>query len=407
MLEEPPIDASSAARDQPVAGDFDQPVERRGTHSAKWDGEPREHVLPMWVADMDFRTAPAVRQALERRARHGVFGYAHIPPAYRSAVVDWVAQRHGVKLDPLSILPTTGVLPAITAILQAITQPGDGVIVQTPVYNGFFSCVRNAGCERMENPLHRGEQGRYQIDFDDLEAKAAHPRARVLLLCHPHNPVGRAWTLAELQRLRQICAEHGLVVVSDEIHGDLVLPGAHCHIPFASVAGDVSVRTVTCTSPSKSFNLAGLQVANILVDDATLRRRIDKAININETCELNVFAVEALIAAYSEGAAWLDGLRAYLAGNVRLVQRFLAEHLPNLSLTPMEATYLAWLDVSSMGLPSTQIAQRLRHEHRLWVNEGTLYGAAGEGFLRLNLACPRATLQEGLQRLAIGLSHMA
>lgn len=387
--------------------DFDAVVCRRGTHSVKWDASARADMLPMWVADMDFPTAPAIVQALAQRARHGVFGYAHIPTSYRAAVIQWFEQRHGLQLEPQSILPTTGVLPAITAILQALTQPGDGVIVQTPVYNGFFSCVRNAGCERMENPLVRSASGRYEIDFDDLEAKAAHPRARVLLLCHPHNPVGRSWSVCELKRIWAICERHGLTVISDEIHCDLVWPGHPRHVPFAAMNEDAAQRSVTCTSPSKSFNLAGLQVANIVVSDPDKRRRIDKAININETCELNVFAVEALIAAYTEGGPWLDSLRAYLATNGECLRAFIAEHMPRLHVTPMEATYLAWLDVSALELPAEHLARHLRETQALWVNEGTLYGAAGEGFLRLNLACPRATLHEGLRRLAKGLPHTA
>ncbi len=376
---------------------FDEIVPRRGSNSYKWDSATESDILPMWVADMDFRTAAPVIHALGRRVQHGVFGYTKVPPAYFDATTAWFAHRHGFHLCREWILFTSGVVPALSAVIKALTQPGDHVLVQIPVYNCFFSSIRNNGCETVENPLIYAN-GTYSIDFDDLERKAADPKVKLLLLCSPHNPAGRVWTREELLRIGEICLRHEVTVVSDEIHCDLVYPG-HTHIPFGSVSDEFLKHSVTCTAPSKTFNLAGIQVANIIAADEEIRRRIDKALNINEVCEINCFAVEALIAAYTQGEEWLEELKVYLYTNYTLLLAFFQEHLPQLKVLPLEATYLVWVDCSALGQSAEQIAGSLLEKEKLWINEGTMYGAAGEGFIRINIATQRENLLKGLEKI--------
>lgn len=378
---------------------FDKTVDRRNSHSYKWDSNQNEDLLPMWVADMDFRTAPPIIDALAKRVQHGVFGYAKVPGDYYQAVINWFEGRHHFKLEKDWIIYTTGVVPAVSAILLALSKPGDKVIVQEPVYNCFFSSIRNNQCECVSNDLIY-DDGKYTIDFDDLEEKAADPKTKIMLLCNPHNPVGRAWTKEELERIGDICFRNQVLVVSDEIHCDLVYSG-HTHIPFASLGPDFLENSVSCTAPSKTFNLAGLQVANIIAYQPEIRKRIDKAININEVCDISPFAVEALIAAYThaDSAQWLDNLKAYLWENYLLVNGFFAQHLPDFPVLPLEATYLLWIDCSALMMPSEQVAKQILETEKLWLNEGTIYGQAGDGFLRMNIACSREVLQEGLNRL--------
>ena len=377
--------------------DFDTIINRHHTGSAKWDSPHDESVLPMWVADMDFRTAPPIIDALQRRVAHGIFGYASVPDAYFQAVIDWFTRRHGFAMQREWILYTSGVVPALSAILKAVTQPGDGVIVQTPAYNCFFSSVRNMQCQLVENPLINRD-GFYEMDFDHLEKVAAQPHVTAMILCNPHNPVGRAWREQELRRVGEICFQHGVMVISDEIHCDLMFPG-QTHQPFAAL-GEVFLRhSVTTHSPSKSFNIAGLQIANIIAADERIRARVDRALNIHEVCDVNPFGVTALIAAYNDSEAWLDALTGYLHQNYERVRDFIATHLPQLQLTQQQATYLAWIDCRSLAMSSTQLTERLRREGKLMLNAGTVYGDAGEGYLRLNMACPREQLMDGLNRL--------
>lgn len=380
---------------------FDEIVPRRGTFSVKWDTPEEEGVLPMWVADMDFRTAPAVMEALRRRVEHGVYGYAPVPEAFREAMAAWFAARHGWTIDPAWIGCTPGVVPALAAILRAMTRPGDRVIVQTPAYNSFYPPIRNNGCELSANRL-RYEGGRYAIDFDDLEARAADPRARVLLLSNPHNPVGRVWTEKELRRMGEIALRHGLFVVADEIHCELTFPG-HEYRPFASLGGDFARNCASCLSPSKGFNLAGLHVAAVVAADGEVRRRIARAAEELTVGEVGPFGLDAAIAAYREGGEWLDALTAYLRENYRTVRRFFAERLPQFGVLPLEGSYLVWIDCRAAGEPDGELAARLEREQRVKLNPGSMYGPGGEGFLRLNIACPRALLEEGLARLERGL----
>ena len=383
--------------------DFDEIVPRRGTGSYKWDTSADDKVLPMWVADMDFRTAPAIIEALRRRVEHGVFGYTYVQQAYYDAVTGWFSRRHGWQINPEHIIYTSGVVPAISAIIKAMTRPGDRVIVQAPAYNCFYSSIRNNGCELSANRLIY-KDGRYAMDFDDLERRAADERAKVMLLCNPHNPAGRVWTAEELRRVGEICLRHGVFVISDEIHCELTYEG-HDYTPYASLSEEFARHSAVCVSPSKAFNIAGLQIADIVAPDADVRRRIDRAINDNEVCDVNPFGVVATIAAYNESGEWLDALRRYLHANYRCVCDFFAEHLPQYTIVPLEGTYLVWIDCSASGMDGDEVVRRLMEEQHLLLNAGSMYGEGGELFVRLNIACPRALLTEALHRMLMVLGR--
>ena len=383
--------------------DFDQPTARRGTNSYKWDSEPDAGIIPMWVADMDFRTAPVVIRALEERVQHGIFGYTHVPQEFYRSITRWFSQRHGWSFSEDWILYTSGVVPALSATIKAFTLPGDKVIVQTPVYNCFFSSIRNNGCEAVQNSLLYAD-GTYTIDFDGLERLASDPRARLLLLCNPHNPAGRVWTRDELQRVGDICLRHGVAVVADEIHCEFVSPG-HTYVPYGSLGGDYMHNAVILNAPSKAFNTAGLQIAYIVCERAGWRERIDRAININEVCDVNPFGVAGLIAAYTdEGAEWLRQLNEYLFANYRHLYNFFREELPEFPVTTLEGTYLVWIDCSALGMGSDDIEERLLREDKVWVNAGSMYG--DDRFIRINIACPRQRMNEGLRRIATGLRRL-
>ena len=441
---------------------FDKPVARRGSGCVKWDEAEVPDVIPMWVADMDFEAAPPIRRALQRRLDHGVFGYTLVPDSYYQAIVDWFSRRHEWTISREWVMYTSGVVPALSAIVKAFTEPGDRVILQTPVYNCFFSSVRNNGCEVVANSLecrvdtHDSVECRvdsvefptglpvphdgravatstlntlhstlnslntlhstlnslntlhstlnslytlhstlnYEIDYTDLEAKCSDERTRLLILCNPHNPVGRVWRRDELQRVADICRRHGVVVVSDEIHNELCFCGRR-YVPFGTVDMD---NAIICTSPSKSFNIAGLQNANIICKHSEWRQRIDRAINQNEVCDVNPFGVVATEAAYNEGEPWLDALCDYLWQNYQSLLSFFAEEMPQLPVTPLEGTYLVWVDIRPTGLSSDALAMRLLRRGHVQVNSGTMYGA--EGFIRINIACPRSQMMEGLRRIA-------
>lgn len=378
--------------------DFDKQISRRGTNSYKWDSAKTEDVLPMWVADMDFHTAPAIVEALHRRVEHGIFGYTRVPDSYYDAVTGWFARRHGFQIDREWIIYTSGVVPALSAIIKALTHPGDKVLIQTPVYNCFFSSIRNNGCETISSPLFRTDNT-YSIDYDDLERKAADSKVKVMLLCNPHNPAGRVWRREELIRVGEICIRHGVTVVADEIHCEQVYPG-HTYTPFASISEEFLQHSVTCISASKAFNIAGLQIANIVCSDDKLRVKINRAINDNEVCDVNPFGVIATEAAYNEGEEWLAQLVEYLYANYRYMQEFCREHLPGFPITTLEGTYLVWMDCGVLGIPSEELERELIDKAGLWLNAGTMYGAEGEGFMRWNIACPRTVLKEGLKRFA-------
>ena len=384
--------------------DFSRPTERRGTDSYKWNSAPEADIIPLWVADMDFETFPSITEALQRRVAHGIFGYTRVPEAYYEAVCNWFGKHHGWHINREDIIYTSGVVPAVSAVIKALTLPGDQVIVQGPVYNCFFSSIRNNGCETVSNSLiYNKEELRYEIDFDDLERKLAHERARLMLICNPHNPGGRVWTRDELIRVAELCHKYGVRVVSDEIHCELTLYDNE-YVPFGSLPDELSHGSITCCSPSKAFNTAGLQIANIVCRDAEVRNRIDRAININEVCDVNPFGVIALQAAYSdEGYEWLTQLRAYISSNYDLLRERFARELPKCKVMRMEGTYLAWIDCSELHISSDEIEEMLMHENKVWVNAGSMYGAEGAAFIRINMACTSELLNEGITRIVKGL----
>ena len=390
---------------------FDRCPSRIGTESVKWD-EYAPDVLPLWVADMDFEAAPAILAALRRRVEHGVFGYELVPQDYFDAIASWFSRRHGWEgITREQVIPTTGVIPAYSAAIKAFTRPGDRVIVQTPCYNAFFPAVRNNGCREAVNPL-LCRDGRFEMNFEELEELASDGRTTAMLLCNPHNPVGRVWTREELLRVGEICLRHGVFVISDEIHCELTRPGTG-YVPFATLPDELVRNSCTCCSPTKPFNIAGIQIANVIAREPDVVRRIDRAINDNECCDVNVFGVAALKAAYNESEGWLDALRAYLWENERLVRETFARELPSVTMPALEGTYLMWLDCRALchfdraerveKSVSERLAAHLRDNAKVALCPGSWYGEAGEGYLRLNIACPRAILAEGLSRLISGL----
>ncbi len=382
---------------------FDQSPDRRGTESVKWDLYPG--TLPLWVADMDFKVAPEIQAALQKRLEHGVFGYELVPDSYYEAMNKWFSERHGWDdIIKNNIVPTTGVIAAYSAAIKAMTVPGDKVMVMTPCYNAFFPAIRNNKCVQLDNPLKY--DGRYIVDWDDFEKKAA--EAKVLLLCNPHNPAGRVWTREELLLMAEICRRNQVFVISDEIHCELTYPG-HDYTPWATLPEEYVLNSVSCISPTKAFNLAGIQIANIYAKDPAVLSKMDRAINDNECCDVNVFGVTALKAAYTEGGPWLDELRNYLYHNARTVSCFLEDELPEVNVLPLEGTYLMWLDCRKALRPgeplegfSERLGKFLQEKVQLTLSTGSIYGAAGEGFMRVNIACPRSRLLDGMQRFIVG-----
>ena len=385
---------------------FDEIIPRRGTNSVKWDETSIEDVIPLWVADMDFRTFPPIIEALRRRVDHGVFGYTHVPRSYYESVIRWFDKRHGLNgVVPADIIYTSGVVPAISAIIRGLTLPGDKVLVLTPVYNCFFSSIRNQGCIVEESHLVY-ENNTYTIDWEDFERKCSDSRVRIFLLCNPHNPAGRVWTVEELRRMGEICLKYGVFVIADEIHCELVMPGHH-YTPFASLSPEFLRNSATCVAPTKAFNIAGLQIANIIVKDAQKRERIDRGINLHEVCDVNPFGVIASEAAYTdEGAEWLRQLNEYIAQNYDFLCQFIASRLPQLRVVRLEGTYLAWVDCMALGVPSSVLVEHLLSHYGVWLNDGEMYGERDRSFVRINLACSRATLAEGLRRMAQGIAAL-
>ena len=398
---------------------FDEIIDRRDTGCVKWDENPFEHksvisplslgegsgvgLIPLWVADMDFRAAPAIQEAVRRRAEHGVFGYTVVQDDYYEAVISWFQRRHQWTIRREEILYTTGVVPAMSVAVKALTMPGEKVLILSPDYNCFFSSIRNNGCEVLEcillPPSTPFPPQKFSIDWDDFEQKCADEKTTVFLLCNPHNPTGRVWTRDELERMNDICLRHQVKVVSDEIHCELIMPG-HRFQPFAAVSEQCRQNSVILNSPSKSFNIAGLQTANIICAQPEWRRRLERAININEVCDLNPFGPVALKAAYNESEDWIDELNLYLWDNYQALCQFAAEHLPQWKVCQLEGTYLVWVDITATGMSSEQYADRLIRETGVWVNPGTMYGPqSGEGYIRINIACPRGLLMEALMRI--------
>lgn len=379
---------------------FDETVNRRGTGCVKWDEMPCEDIIPLWVADMDFKAAPAIQAALRKRMEHGIFGYTIVEEPYYDSIISWFQRRHQWTIRREEILYTTGVVPAMSVAIKALTMPGEKVLILSPDYNCFFSSIRNNGCEVSESILQFSSTNRFEVDWQDFESRCADEKTSVFLLCNPHNPTGRVWTKAELEHMNTICMKYGVKVVSDEIHCELIMPG-HCFQPFAAVSEACRQNSVILNSPSKSFNIAGLQIANIICSQPEWRRRLDRAININEVCDVNPFGPVALMAAYNESEDWLDELNAYLWENYTVLCDFVAKNLPQWKMMPLEGTYLPWVDITATGRSSQEYADHLLQDAKVWVNPGTMYGPqSGEGYIRLNIACTKALLLEALNRIA-------
>lgn len=379
--------------------DFDVLLNRRGTNSLKWD--VAENELPMWVADMDFKTAPPIAQAIEKRAQSGVFGYEIIPEQWYDALTGWWVRRHNFSIDKEWLCFCTGVIPAITSAVKRVTNVGDNVVVQTPVYNIFFNSVENSGRHVLENELHYRD-GKYEIDFAGLESKLAHPNTTMLILCNPHNPIGKVWTAEELSKIGALCRKHGVTVLSDEIHCDLTEPNVN-YIPFASVSDVCKNISITCVAPSKAFNLAGLQSAAVIIPQQDLRNKIVRGLNSDEVAEPNSFAITGAVAAFTQGDEWLDGLREYVAENRKTACEFIAQNIPDVYPVGQNATYLLWLDCSKVCADTKPLCEHIRATTGLFVTAGGQYRGNGSKFIRVNVACPRATLLDGLTRLSHGI----
>jgi cystathionine beta-lyase len=381
--------------------DFDTQVDRRNTNSLKWD--VAENELPMWVADMDFKTAPEIQNVIIERAKHGVFGYSIIPDEWYQAYMNWWKKRHSFEIQKDWIIFCTGVVPAISSIVRKLTTPAEKVLIQTPVYNIFFNSIINNGRQVLESPLkYDGEK--YQIDFEDLEEKLSDSQTALMILCNPHNPVGKIWNREELQRIGELCYKYHVIVISDEIHCDLTVPRCNYN-PFASVSEKCRENSITCVAPTKAFNLAGLQTAAVIVPNEILRHKVWRGLNTDEVAEPNVFAVDATIAAFTQGEKWLDELREYIFENNKVATEFIKSEVLGIKVVRSEATYLMWLDCSDITDCATELANFLREKTGLYLSEGGQYGKAGDRFLRMNIACPRKVLLEGLERLKRGVSR--
>lgn len=381
---------------------FDETVDRRSMNSLKWNVGESE--LPMWVADMDFPTAPGILEAVCGRAALGCFGYTEVPEEWYQAYMGWWQNRHGFALQRDWLMFCTGVVPAISSIVRKLTTPAENVLIQTPVYNIFFNSIVNNGRRVLESPLvYDGRE--YHIDFQDLEEKLADPQTSLMILCNPHNPIGKIWKREELEQIGQLCARHHVVVISDEIHCDLTDPGC-AYIPFASVSETCCKQSITCIAPTKAFNLAGLQTAAIAVPDPVIRHKVWRGINTDEVAEPNAFAVDAAIAAFTGGQDWLDSLRRYLYDNKQRVVQFVQDEIPQIRVVSSEATYLLWIDLQDIPGDASQIAGQIRRSTGLYLSAGNQYGGDGNRFLRMNIACPRAVVEDGLRRLKRGIESL-
>lgn len=374
--------------------DFDKLTQRRGTGSLKWDVSERE--LPMWVADMDFETAPEIVEAIKNRAEQGIFGYSVVTDDWYEAYRNWWERRHHLKSEKDWYIFCTGVVPAISSIVRKLTTPGENVLVQTPVYNIFFNSIRNNGRNILESPLvYDGEE--YRIDFADLEEKLKNPQTTLMLLCNPHNPVGKIWDRETLEKIGELCARHHVLVVSDEIHCDLTDPGYE-YVPFASVSENCRDNSITCMAPTKTFSIPGIQTAAVMVPNPVIRHKVNRGLNTDEVAEPNVFAVGATVAAFEKGEPWLEELRVYLHENKQCVRNFIEKEVPEIKVVPSRATYLLWLDCSALTEDAAELVQFIRSHSGLYLTEGEEYGACGRQFIRMNTACPRERLMDGLQR---------
>ena len=380
---------------------FNIVVNRKNTNCLKYDfavrrGRP-ENVLPLWVADMDFKVAPEITQEIEKRVAHGIFGYSEVKEDYFEAVAAWMEQKHGWHVKEDWLVKTPGVVFALAMAVQAFTEPGDAVIIQQPVYYPFSEVIADNGRRIVDNTLELKEDGKYHINFEDFEQKVKENHVKLFLLCSPHNPVGRVWTKEELKKIAAICRKYDVIVVSDEIHEDFVFNGKHQ--VFADLSEDAKNRTITCTAPSKTFNLAGLQVSNIWIANPKLREKFKKQIAAAGYSQLNTLGLTACEAAYRYGGEWHAELLGYLKSNLNFLREFLQTRLPEVKLIEPEGTYLVWLDFGSLGLTEEQREELLTKKAGIWLDSGAIFGAAGEGFERINIACPRSILKDALERI--------
>lgn len=380
---------------------YDRINNRRNTNSMKWDVKKNE--LPMWVADMDFQTAPAVIEALTQRAKKGIFGYSVIPDKWKDAIQDWWSKRHKTIFEKDWIIFCTGVVPAITCAVKRLTNVGDNVLVQTPAYNVFFNSIFNHGRHVLENELkYDGEK--YEIDFDDLEEKLSRPLTTMMILCNPQNPTGNIWSNQDLKKIGELCLKHHVVVVSDEIHCDLTDEG-YGYTPFIFASNACANNSVTCISASKAFNIAGLQSAAVVIPDEALRQKMERGLNADEVAEPNVFATDATIAAFTEGEHWLDQLRLYIEQNKMIVKDFLEKEIPNVKMVSSHATYLIWIDCGRIVEDTTELCQFIRKETGLYLSKGKQYRGNGNRFIRMNIACSKKQLEDGLVRFKKGIEE--
>jgi len=379
--------------------DFDSLVSRVGMNSLKWD--VREGELPMWVADMDFATAPGITRAVMDKAARGIFGYGIVPPEFYEAVRSWWATRYGWEMDARWMSNCTGIVPAVSSLIRTFAGPGEGVVMQSPAYNCFYDSIRNSSREVLANDLIW--DGRFRIDWADLEARLADPRAKVLLLCNPHNPTGVIWSAEDLGRMGELASHYGVVVISDEIHCDITEPGTS-YTPFASVSDLCAQNSITLVSPTKSFSIPGLQTSVVIVPNPDLRVRAVAGLKRDELTEPNSFAVEALVAAYTQGADWLDQMRAYVFRNKTHFAESVASNLPELTVIPSQATYLSWVDCGALADDATEFCAFLREKTGLVVNPGAMYGDNTRTFFRINLGCPISLVDDALTRLAHAIS---
>lgn len=381
---------------------FDEIIDRKNTNSIKYDfaverGKPTD-VLPLWVADMDFRTPPAVVDALVKTAQHGIFGYSDTKDDYFQAIYNWFKNRFEWEIDRSWLVKTPGVVFAIATAIRAFTNQGDAVLIQQPVYYPFSSTILSNKRKLVNNALIYKDNS-YYIDFEDFEQKIIEHKVKLFILCSPHNPIGRVWTKEELIRLGDICVKHGVVIISDEIHADFTYEG-YKHFIFSNLKPEFLNNTILCTAPSKTFNLAGLQVSNILIADKGMKNTFQKEIYNSGYSQLNTMGLIACKAAYEYGADWLDELKLYLAGNLQFVRDFLARQLPQVKLIEPQGTYLIWLDFQELKLSDKQLEELIVHKAKLWLDEGTMFGSEGSGFQRINIACPRSLLEQALNQLA-------
>ncbi|MDE6035815.1 MAG: pyridoxal phosphate-dependent aminotransferase [Ruminococcus sp.] len=381
--------------------DFDKIISRKNTRSLKYDfavkrGMP-EDVLPLWVADMDFETSSYIQEALIERAKHGIFGYSEVQTPYFEIVCDWMKRHHDWDIQEEWLVKTPGVVFALAMAVKAFTNYGDGVLLQLPVYYPFSEVIRDNGRKVISNDLYLGDDNRYHIDFVDFEKKITEENIKLFFLCNPHNPVGRVWTEAELSRLGDICVKHGVIVVSDEIHQDFVFQGKH-HV-FANLRKDFENISITCTSPSKTFNLASMMMSNIFIPNPELKLEFQKQLDASGTSQLGIMGLVACETAYSKGEEWYQAMYAYVAENIRFVKQYVTENLPDVTMINTEGTYLVWLDFRNTGLTVDELENLIIHKAKLWLDSGRIFGKCGEGFQRINTACPKNILKEALDRI--------